>query len=43
MYKRQGLQSYSGVDTNVFVGCSQDMRDCGCCPEDIAAGVAGNN
>ena len=28
-----GLQSYSGVDTNVFVGCSQDMRDCGCCPE----------
>ena len=38
-----GLQSYSGVDTNVFVGCSQDMRDCNCCPEDIAAGVAGNN
>ena len=38
-----GLQSYSGVDTNVFVGCSQDMRDCNCCPEDIAAGVAGDN
>jgi hypothetical protein len=27
-----GLQSFDSVDTNVFVGCSQDMRDCGCCP-----------
>lgn len=32
-----GLQSYSGVDTNVFVGCSQDMKDCGCCPGSPAA------
>jgi len=26
-----GLQTFSQVDTNTFVGCSQDMRDCGCC------------
>jgi len=30
-----GLQSFSQVDTNTFVGCSQDMRDCGCCEDDV--------
>ena len=28
-----GLQTFSQVDTNTFVGCSQDMRDCGCCTD----------
>jgi len=30
-----GLQSFDQVDTNTFVGCSQDMRDCGCCEDDV--------
>merc|ERR1711935_174874 len=37
-----GLQTFSQVDTNTFVGCSQDMRDCGCPTlgrlDDLAAG-----
>jgi hypothetical protein len=26
-----GLQYYDPVDTNTFVGCSADMKTCGCC------------
>jgi len=26
-----GLQYYDAADTNAFVGCSEDMKKCGCC------------